>query len=102
MLDMDDVSDVLAAASRFAGAISAANGQVARIARELTPRERPGSAIDAALAGHAEWIRATFDSALAASASRATAVYRRTQTTVRALEDADTISALRINRAESI
>ncbi|WP_069159713.1 hypothetical protein [Nocardia altamirensis] len=101
MLDMDDPSEVLAAASRFTGAIGAANGQVARVAQALTPREHPGSAIDDALVDRAAWVRATFERALAVSGARAAAVYRRALVTVRALEDADAVGGVRIAGSES-
>ncbi|WP_280442703.1 hypothetical protein [Nocardia brasiliensis] len=101
MLDIDDPSEVLAAASRFTDAVDVVNGQVAQVARDLTPHERPGSAIDAALVARADWVRAAFEKALAESGARAAAVHRRTRTTVRALADTDAGAAAHIDRTES-
>ncbi|KAA8881904.1 hypothetical protein F3087_40270 [Nocardia colli] len=101
MLDIDEPSEVVAAAGKFSGAIAAADQRVAAIVAQLVVPARPRSPLDAELVRRLDWIKDVLGNALADSANRADATYLRVRRLMDDLVAADADNGALICRSGS-
>ncbi|MFE9575203.1 hypothetical protein ACFYO1_02360 [Nocardia sp. NPDC006044] len=99
MLDMDEASEVIAAAGRFTRAVDAVNGTVSRAVDSFVTDRGAASALDRALTARTDWIRATFGKAVADSDRRAESLYQHAAHVVNTVEAADARGAAELPRA---
>lgn len=98
MLDIDNPTQALNAAQRFASSITAITNAVDHTIADFTPRSQASSALDHQLVAVLDWITTTFAAATTATAEHAHATCDAVEQSIAALVDVDTDTAATIDR----
>lgn len=101
MLDIDEATEVLAAAGRFTGAATGAAGQIAATAADLVLRTRPESGLDRDLVGALNWMKSAVAQAARRDDGQADATYALALAQLEALTGADLSGGAVVDRCES-
>jgi hypothetical protein len=100
-LDMDEATEVVLAAGRFAGAATTYTGQVSDTVDGLTVPVRADSPLDRDLVGKLDWIVSAFGTSVTTADGRTGTVLRDAVTGVEELTGLDLLGSTVVTGAES-
>lgn len=102
MLDIDEPQEVIAASSRFAGAITSVTDRVGCVVDDLVVPAKLDSPLDQRCSAVNDWIGTHLDDAGTRFSGHAVTTHQQARVRTVAIADADTAGAAQVSGTESV